>query len=572
MFSRLIILIYLFFVSSAFAVPNGIYNNITQKGMKLELLNGKYSLWIYYQSQIINIQSGIYSIEGNYIFFKPQESQVGDFTPVKAEIVGNCKIKMGQAGVFKLENCSEKSQKKEYSHIKNFPNNWETYKTKEFEIFIPVGAKVKLKNNLFTINYKNSYGELKISQDLDSDVQKIFNKYKPEKTLQKGNAYFSICKNKEKNLYLQIVVKKGKENLVSFVESDNFADLKALSIAISSLKVFKDRKYADLVKWIPRDNSFSIKVPKDWFSSGGTADFGVNGYLRIIVSYPQDKQTGFLGFYYPFYQYAQTSYGSNGIPPMEPKDYVSSVFFQELNQRFNINFKNLRLDTINIDENLSKKLTEQTQQFFYQHGLNTKIVYKFVYGKGSFTENGKEYELIIEGIISYTTSPLRGVGYMYIWGASPLFVFSAEKGKMDYWYPLFEKVANSWQVNMQWLRQHYKNANIEAKQIIQHYRKMTRLIRENSEYRINLGLKMHEENEKVENEIFSDIWYALGGEERYDNPSTGEVIALPVGVDKYFYDNYSETWIGIKMDNPDAMDIVNELKNNGFVELKKHRY
>jgi hypothetical protein len=101
---------------------------------------------------------------------------------------------------------------------------------------------------------------------------------------------------------------------------------------------------------------------------------------------------------------------------------------------------------------------------------------------------------------------------------------------------------------------------------------MTRLIRENSEYRINLGLKMHEENEKVENEIFSDIWYALGGEERYDNPSTGEVIALPVGADKYFYDNYSETWIGIKMDNPDAMDIVNELKNNGFVELKKHRY
>jgi hypothetical protein len=51
-----------------------------------------------------------------------------------------------------------------------------------------------------------------------------------------------------------------------------------------------------------------------------------------------------------------------------------------------------------------------------------------------------------------------------------------------------------------------------------------------------------------------------------------EEIDVPTGADKYFYDNYSETWIGIKMDNPDALDIINELKNNGFVELKKHRY
>jgi hypothetical protein len=108
---------------------------------------------------------------------------------------------MGQAGVFKLENCSEKSQKKEYSHIKNFPNNWETYKTKEFEIFIPVGAKVKLKNNLFTINYKNSYGELKISQDLDSDVQKIFNKYKPEKNSAKRKClFFNLQKQRKKSV------------------------------------------------------------------------------------------------------------------------------------------------------------------------------------------------------------------------------------------------------------------------------------------------------------------------------------------------------------------------------------
>ncbi len=565
-------LLNLFIIFSAFGIQEGIYDNLNQQGMILKLKNGKYNLWINYQGQTINIQTGDFQVKGKTIFFNPVSSQIGDLTPVEAEIIGKCKIRMGKAGIFKARNCNETIVEKNNSGSKNFPKKWKVYESKDFEIYIPVGAKVKVKDNIFNITYRNSYGVIKPSKNLQSDIQSIFYKYKPEIFLKKKDTYFLISKKNGKKIYLEIVVKRGKENIISYVKADSFSDLKAISIAISSLKVEKFKKYPELVKWMPQDNSFSIRVPKGWFVSGGTSDFGANGYLRIVLSYPENKEVGFLGYYYPFYQYMQTSYGSNGIPPMEPTDYISSVLFQELAKRFNITFENQKFTVLKVDEKISQELTRQTQQFYYQYGLNMNVQYKFVYGRGTFTENNENYEFIIEGIISYTVFPLQNVGYMYTWGASPVFIFSAKNGKINYWYYLLEKTAYSWQVNMQWLMAHIKRANIEAEQIIKHYHKMNQIIHENSEYRMNLGLQEYEEQTDFENELFFDTFHALGGEERYDNPNTGEEIDVPIGADKYLYDNYSQTWIGIKMDNPDALDIINELKNNGFVELKKHRY
>jgi len=94
---------------------------------------------------------------------------------------------------------------------------------------------------------------------------------------------------------------------------------------------------------------------------------------------------------------------------------------------------------------------------------------------------------------------------------------------------------------------------------------MSEMIHKNSEMRLNQGMREWEQQQNLEN-------YALGGEERYDNPITGEEIDVPTGADKYLYDNYSRMWVGINMGNSDALDIINELKNNNFVELKKHKY
>jgi len=115
-------------------------------------------------------------------------------------------------------------------------------------------------------------------------------------------------------------------------------------------------------------------------------------------------------------------------------------------------------------------------------------------------------------------------------------------------------------------------AQKEMQSTLKHYRKMSDMIHKNAEYRLNLSESTYNNISNTENEVFWDTFYALGGEERYDNPQTGEEIDVPIGADKYLYDNYSETWVGINLDQPDALDLINELKNNGFVELKKHTY
>ncbi len=565
-FSFLSILI-LFFQS--FAVQKGLYDNINQPGMKLELKNGNYRLWIRYQNQSIEVQAGTYQEKGKNIFFNPETSQIGDLTSTEAEIINNCEIKWGQAGVFKAVNC-QKSIPKKISHLNKFPKNWKIFKAKEYEIFAPVGSKITFKDNKLKIKFKNAYGEIFYSGNPDKDINKLLKKCN-QSVLKKDNTYFLICGD---GSYLEIVEKKGEKSLISYVKSKTFSNLKALSIAISSFKsALAKMNMPTFKKWIPNDSSFSIEIPEGWYVTGGTADFGANGYIRIVSTQSKDGKAGLIGVYYPFYGFMQTAYGQNGIPPMEPVNYVKLRFFQDLAQLYSITFDDLVFTQLNLDEEFSKKYTQQVNNLarsMQVQGLNNQ--FKFVYGKAKFTKEGKSFDMVIFGFISYLVIPLQGVGSSYYWGPSPLYICFTEKGKMNNWYPVLKKISESWQVNLEWLKGHLHKAQKEMQSTLKHYRKMSDMIHKNAEYRLNLGESTYNDISNTENEVFWDTFYALGGEERYDNPQTGEEIDVPIGADKYLYDNYSETWVGINLDQPDALDLINELKNNGFIELKKHTY
>jgi len=69
-----IFILSLFIFITANALPEGLYNNINQPGMKIQLNHGIYKLWIETQGRIINIQEGTYKIEKNIIYFNPQKS------------------------------------------------------------------------------------------------------------------------------------------------------------------------------------------------------------------------------------------------------------------------------------------------------------------------------------------------------------------------------------------------------------------------------------------------------------------------------------------------------------------
>ncbi len=397
-----------------------------------------------------------------------------------------------------------------------------------------------------------------------------------------GDSVTLLCRDGKRVSIEQIVFKsdpKGGSVAVK-ITARKSAHLKALALAAASVEPIgkKGRNEAapttlPLREWRPADGSFLIDIPEGWQATGGTADLGGNGYLRIVQVRSPDGKASFVGFYYPFYQYAQTPYGANGIPPMEGVPYVRDYLFRELAGRFGIGYENLRFDRLEADRRLSERLSAMNADFYRLYGLSVRVKIEWLMGHGSFTEGGAPRELLVVGMMQYQTFPLQGgMGYQYAWGPAPLFVETAPKGALYRYHPTFRKMADSFRVSPAWLQSHMQNAYAQQRQILAHYRKMRDIIHRGSERRIAEALRFHESEENEKMEEFWDTFYALGGEARYDHPDTGEEIDLPIGADRYFYDRFSRTWVGLKNDDPDMHEWVQHLKEEGYRELRPHTH
>ncbi len=591
-------LIFLFLLKDALAISDGDYLAVSQPGMKLELASGNYDYWIETPRKIVDLQTGSYEVRGKYIFFYPDASDIGDLKPSRAEIIDDCSLKWGKAGIFRRKGCIPRANfsmtsppvtvppagVKKASFFKTkekaFPKIWRVFRKREFEIYIPEGCKVQEDKKFSGISLLFNDGEAWIGAMPQNawDLQKrALSGCNLEGAFQKGNTTIFICNPSSNIRLVQLVQKRDRSSIASFVKAGDFSTFKALSIAISSFKFMGKKGYSgkgasavSFTRWMPRDRSFLIEIPQGWNASGGTADLGVNGYFRIVQVLSPDKRAGFLGVYYPFYQYAQTTIGSSGIPPEDALTFIRGRFFYDLRNKYKIEFTNLHFDSLNIDQGLSQKLTKQYNVFGVPTGGKCNV--QVVEGQGIYLEDGKEFDIWVGGLISYSILPLQGLGYSYYWGPAPVFVEVAQKGELPKWLSIFKRMADSWRPNWQWLSRHYRNAAIEQRNIISHYRRMSDLIHKNAEMRMNQGMMEYEAEENEKMEEFWDTFYALGGEERYDNPATGEEIDLPIGADKYLYDNYSQTWVGIRQDVQGSEDLIQALKEKGFVELKLHQH
>ncbi|WP_201352998.1 hypothetical protein [Hydrogenimonas urashimensis] len=580
----------LFFMlpTPAISLENGIYINMNQPGMKLDIEEGLYDYWIEKGDEILDIQTGDCEIRGKYIYFKPTASDIGNLTPSRAEIIDKCRLRWQKAGIFQREGCRlpasdhtpkarrEKAGKKAVSNP--FPKQWHLHKAKEFIVYVPQGCRVETSRKGVTLSYRGSDAWLGKTKHPETVIRRMEKSCQPEHVLQKGDSTLFLCRTGAPYRIIQVMTKRSAPGIASFVRAKNMGDFKALSIAIASLKPKHTDHGANRSihtayrRWTPRDGSFTIDVPLNWQADGGTADLGVNGYIRLVRLSSLNGNAGIYGIYYPFYQYAQLYGGNSGIPPQKPQEYIRYRFFQDLQSRYNIRFDNLAIDSAAEEREISRKLEAENNELTRKAGFTGSLQTKAVLARAHYTEKGEPYDMLIVGIIQYTTMPLQGAGYSYAWGPAPLFIETAKKGELSSWMQVFEHIATSWQTSQEWLMQHYRNSAAEAKSILRHYRNMSRIIHENAEYRMNQNLRMWESQTHEKTEELWDTFYALGGEERYDNPVTGEEIDVPIGADRYFYDSYSQTWAGIRNDLPDSEALVRHLKDEGFVELKKHRH
>ncbi len=145
-----------FFSWDALAISSGEYHSVSQPGMKLELADGDYDYWIETPQRIVDLQTGSYKIRGKYIYFTPTASDIGDLQPSRAEILDNCRIRWGKAGIFRLSGCTVKGkggtgvEDRGPSRFQNtregyssFPRKWTVYRGRDFVISVPVGCKVE---------------------------------------------------------------------------------------------------------------------------------------------------------------------------------------------------------------------------------------------------------------------------------------------------------------------------------------------------------------------------------------------------------------------------------------------
>lgn len=580
-------------------LKEGIYTLASGEGMVLQLEKGRYRLWFQKGDRKMEIQGGGYRTEKGQIHFLPEFSNLPDLEIPYGEILGPCRIRWG-GDLFVNDTCprggasrkspveAKKGQKPKIrsrsvgvpkSRHQSFKEKWRVVEKGNVRVSVPRCANVSFVKNRLTIRYEEGVAELFAGREALSEdpLQDVLRRCAPVKRFKKEETDLYLCSKNAPYAYLQVVERaKGGRKLITYAAARNFETLKKISLMIASVApatksggAKRNPPTPSLRPWRPRDGSFTVSVPEGWHADGGTADMGRNGYIRLIRIEDPESKRGVVGYYRPFYQYLRIGYTAAGDPPMEPEAYIKSRLFSEL-AFYGIAFDNLTFRHFRLDEALSRQMTRQQMRFNAGLGVNVSQEYKAFLADAEFMKEGVPYRMVIEGALTYTILPLNG-GTTVMWGPASLFVEYAPRKEFSGLYPLFRKIAGSWRVEPRWLAAHQKSAAADAASVLSHYRKMSKILRQ-SEERMNRQLREWEELEHQKEEIFWDTFYALGGEERYDRPDTGEEIDLPTGADKYLYDTYSQSWAGVRMDRPDARELVRVLKEKGFRELKPHRY
>ena len=569
------------FIQMAAASVEGSYLNESTKEVELKLEGGHFSIWLMKNGHRFLVKAGKYKVSGNVVHFLAKYDDSTGIGDSEGKLIDACRLKW-EGGIFLKKRCQEKGPLQGVSGISkpihaesavtanvpqdSFPKEWKIVKKKGFAVYVPVDATLHVKNDGLNVLFRGSSAGLKaIIANGNNVIHEIIAKCRPVNRLSRGeNNQFLFCAPDSGYAYLDMVTKGQPVRIFSYVLAKNFNHLKVLSIALASVKqsvtAHGGAASVSYHKWSPRDGSFSVDVPQGWMADGGTADFGRNGYIRIVKVASPDGRKQFVGVYSPLYEYVQMGYMQSGYPPMEPQDYIANSFFQFIANNYNIVFENVKIDSFHFDENMSNMLNSQNRQY----GLSAKD--EVFYANGSCSLDGNAQELVIQGIMNYLYLEMA-----VIWGPAPIVVLTAPRGEMKNWLGILTHVANSWQVNPQWLIAHSRYARRDMKKTLEGFRRVNKILQQ-QEQMLNQSFEEYDEQSNLDMEIFWDNYHALGGEERYDNPTTGEEIDVPTGADKYLYDQYSQTWVGIKMDQENAQELMQHLKERGFVELVPHTY
>jgi hypothetical protein len=272
----------------------------------------------------------------------------------------------------------------------------------------------------------------------------------------------------------------------------------------------------------PKENAFSILIPKGWETDGGI--FRVNPIsegptnavaAKLDFAVKRDAAGSVMIRWLPDMIYYDSRYSPAGqmglFPPGSNYQGMLVAYLQspeDFITQFVIPYAHPNAESFAVTS--SKNLSSVARNFTTR--TNQIIPYgTFSYDAGvlavQYSENGIAYEERIVTVIENWGE--LGTG---MWGNKETFLIRAPKGKLTEYEKIFSVIQSSVTLNMQWLQGELRGQAHRGEIVLETQREVQRIGKEITEHR-----------QKTNSEIHNDMYLTLTEQEEYVNPYNNEV-------------------------------------------------
>lgn len=272
----------------------------------------------------------------------------------------------------------------------------------------------------------------------------------------------------------------------------------------------------------PKEQAFSIKVPRGWIMEGGIYRLlahQIGGPLNATESkcdltLKSDSQGRVYFRILPDIVFAHPNIGGgffpvgSGYQGAEIKPFVDApTFVKQVFAQLHPGAQ--AVQTLKLQRLPGEKKALDDGMAYMNQMLNGVGLDSFqsdvAGGVFEYVENNVKYrEIILSGVINMPAA--------LTWKNTRTLAFRAPAEKFDQWRPVMDIIRFSLRINMKWLIKEFGGQDKLAKKAADAFREMNRMDQE-----------MIRKSNINRNEIMNDNFLALTGQEEFMNPHTGEV-------------------------------------------------
>jgi len=308
--------------------------------------------------------------------------------------------------------------------------------------------------------------------------------------------------------------------------------------------------------WEPRENAFSLLIPKGWSYTGGiyrldpSTSGGAGNAIEAKLDFSvfSDKQGSVMIRWLPdmyYFDMSRSPAGQMGLFPTG-SNYNGMTVIPRMNaalftENIVIPYIHPGLQGISITER--KNAPDVARMIMNQDKyMMANFIYDAAITTLTYRENGIEYqEKIVTVVMDFGD---LGAG---LWKNRSTFYARAPKGQFENYEPIFGEIINSVKINMNWLIGEIRG-QVQRNQIHQDVL--------NTIQRMDKEIAEHQR--KTNYEINNDMFLTLTEQEEYVNPYTNEV---EVGSNQWQYrwvNQDNEVVYSNNQDyNPNMDDLIN---------------